>query len=164
MKVLPPEFADSPDRRTRFEKEAKAAGMINHPNVLAVHDFGVDQGVPCVVMEYLEGNTLRTVLAKGPLPWRKAADIGLHLSKGLERLVLRCLEKEPQHRFKTAEDLAFALDLFSGTSKRDARRRRRLRGRFVRRVLLSGVPSVLALSAILLWVFVSVRRETDAPT
>ena len=59
VKVLPPSFADDPDRLRRFEQEARAAGMLNHPNILAVYDIGSHDGAPYVVSELLEGETLR---------------------------------------------------------------------------------------------------------
>ena len=60
VKVLPAAFAESADRVRRFEQEARAAATLNHPNVMAVFDVGVDGGVPYVVSELLEGETLRT--------------------------------------------------------------------------------------------------------
>ena len=59
VKVLPRSFATDPDRLRRFEQEARAAGMLNHPNILAVHDIGTHDGAPYVVSELLEGQTLR---------------------------------------------------------------------------------------------------------
>src|SRR5205814_297937 len=62
VKVLPSSFADNPDRLKRFEQEARATGMLNHPNVLAVYDVGVHDGAPYLVTELLEGRTLREEL------------------------------------------------------------------------------------------------------
>jgi serine/threonine protein kinase len=59
LKVLPKAFAEDPDRLRRFEQEAQAVGRLNHPNILAVHDTGTQDGVPYLVMELLEGETLR---------------------------------------------------------------------------------------------------------
>ena len=71
VKVLPPAFAESTDRVRRFEQEARVAATLNHPNVMAVFDVGVDAGIPYVVSELLEGETLATALRHGPLSLAK---------------------------------------------------------------------------------------------
>ena len=68
IKVIPAELSRDPERIRRFEQEARAAGGLNHPNVCAVYDLGTHEGSPYVVMELLEGETLRKGLASGPLP------------------------------------------------------------------------------------------------
>src|SRR5512144_316191 len=83
IKVLPPSFSADADRLRRFEQEAKAAGILNHPNITPVHDLGTHDGSPYVVQELLEGETLRTILAAGPLPVRKAVDYALQIARGL---------------------------------------------------------------------------------
>ena len=67
IKVLPASFSQDADRLRRFEQEAKAAGVLNHPNITAVYDIGQHDGAPYVVQELLEGETLRATLAGGPL-------------------------------------------------------------------------------------------------
>src|SRR5437762_3146517 len=67
IKVLLPDFATDPDRLQRFEAEARAAGRLNHPNILAIHDIGTHDGSPYIVSEVLEGETMRDRLAAGPL-------------------------------------------------------------------------------------------------
>ncbi len=67
LKILPPDVADSPERRERFEREARAVAALSHPNVLAIHDFGEDQGVTFAVTELLEGKTLRDRLEEGTM-------------------------------------------------------------------------------------------------
>src|SRR2546426_8434112 len=59
VKVLPSTYSDHTDRLHRFEQEACAAGALNHPNILIVHDVGTHDGSPYVVSELLEGETLR---------------------------------------------------------------------------------------------------------
>src|SRR5262245_39217009 len=85
VKVLPASFSTDPDRLKRFEQEAKAAGVLNHPNVTAVYDIGTNasDGAPYVVQELLEGETLRSALAGGRLPHRKAIDYGIQIADGL---------------------------------------------------------------------------------
>ncbi|HYK42206.1 MAG TPA: serine/threonine-protein kinase, partial [Thermoanaerobaculia bacterium] len=85
IKVLPASFSADPDRLRRFEVEARAAGVLNHPNITAVHDIGSDpsDGSPYVVQELLEGETLRTALSGGRLPQRKTIDYALQIVHGL---------------------------------------------------------------------------------
>ena len=83
VKVLPASFSNDPDRLRRFEQEARAAGLLNHPNITAVFDIGSHEGAPYVVSELLEGETLRARMATGPLPVRKALDYAIQLGRGL---------------------------------------------------------------------------------
>lgn len=83
LKILPRDFALDSDRRARFEREARAAGKVHHPNILAILDVGASGGLPFIVTEFLEGETLRQRLQSGPLPQRKAIEIGSQIAKGL---------------------------------------------------------------------------------
>ena len=83
LKILPRDFAPDSDRRARFEREARAAGQIHHPNILAILDTGVYDGLPFIITELLEGETLRERLQPGPLPQRKAIEIASQIAKGL---------------------------------------------------------------------------------
>ena len=66
LKVLPADVAGDPDRRRRFEREARAVAALNHPGVLALYDVGEADGVAFIVTELLEGETLRARLGRGP--------------------------------------------------------------------------------------------------
>src|SRR5262245_1809475 len=68
----------------RFSREAKAAGSLNHPNIVAVYDVGEEGGVPYVVTELLEGETLRARLNRGPVPYRKAIEYGSQIAQALD--------------------------------------------------------------------------------
>src|SRR5262249_51570219 len=83
IKVLPATFSSDAERLRRFEQEARAAGVLNHPNITAVHDFGTHEGSPYVVQELLEGETLRSILATGGLSPRKATDYAIQIVRGL---------------------------------------------------------------------------------
>ena len=83
IKVLPASFSGDPSRLQRFEQEARAAAALNHPNILAVHDIGTQDGSPYIVSELLDGATLRERLRTGPLPVRKAIDYAQQIARGL---------------------------------------------------------------------------------
>ena len=83
VKILPESFARDTDRLHRFEQEARAVAALNHPNILAVFDIGQDNGLPFLVSELLEGESLRAVLDRGPLPQRKTIEYGVQIAHGL---------------------------------------------------------------------------------
>jgi serine/threonine protein kinase len=83
IKILPGLAGNDTDRLRRFEQEARAAGALNHPNILAVYDVGTHDGTPYLVTELLEGSSLRVRLTSGPLPPRKATDYAVQVAHGL---------------------------------------------------------------------------------
>ena len=83
IKILPAFVTQDSDRLRRFEQEAQAAAALNHPNILAVHQFGSFEGAPYLVSELLVGGTLREALDHGPLPVRKTIDYGVQIAHGL---------------------------------------------------------------------------------
>jgi len=83
LKILPESFAREPDRLRRFEQEARAVAALNHPNILAIHDIGQQDGAPFLVSELLEGESLRAVLDNGALPQRKTIEYGVQIAHGL---------------------------------------------------------------------------------
>ena len=83
IKVIPEALATDASRVRRFEQEARAAGQLNHPNILAVYDVGLHAGAPYIVSELLEGDSLRSRLQAGALPSRKAVDYARQIAEGL---------------------------------------------------------------------------------
>lgn len=84
IKIMPASLATDPERTRRFQQEATATGMLNHPNLLAIHDVGDHEGAPYLVCELLEGQTLRERLeASSPLPVRRAVEYALQIAQGL---------------------------------------------------------------------------------
>jgi len=83
IKVLHSSFTQNAKRLARFEQEARAAGTLNHPNVLAIYDVGHDRGMPFLVTELLEGETLRERIESGSLTRRKAVEYAAQIADGL---------------------------------------------------------------------------------
>jgi len=82
IKVLPAGLARDPDRIARFEREARAAGALNHPNIVAVHDIGCDNGTYWIASELVHGDTLRRMIDAGPLSPPKAIEIATQVAAG----------------------------------------------------------------------------------
>src|SRR5512143_2240313 len=119
VKVLPASFSKDPDRLRRFEQEARAAGVLNHPNIMAVYDIGTVEGSPYVVSELLEGETLRSRLGGGPLAPRRATEYAVQIAHGLSAahekgIVHRDLK--PENLFVTEDGHLKILDF--GLAKR----------------------------------------------
>jgi dipeptidyl aminopeptidase/acylaminoacyl peptidase len=85
VKTLPALAASDPERRARFEQEARSASALNHPNIITVLDIGDADGTSYIAMEYVEGRTVRELLAAGPLSVRKVLDIAVQAAEGLAK-------------------------------------------------------------------------------
>jgi eukaryotic-like serine/threonine-protein kinase len=83
IKILPTEMCSDAERRSRFEREARAAGQITHPNILSIFDVGAQDGIPYLVTELLDGETLRHRLNSGAVPLRKMIDFSAQIARGL---------------------------------------------------------------------------------
>ena len=113
VKVLPASFTGDADHLRRFDQEARAVAALNHPNILAVHDMGSQGGVQYIVMELLDGKTLREMLNEGPMPVRRALTLFQQVANGLaaahdKRIVHRDLK--PENIFITKDGRAKILD------------------------------------------------------
>ncbi|HKY31171.1 MAG TPA: protein kinase [Candidatus Polarisedimenticolia bacterium] len=85
VKVLPEDVASRPDRRERFEREARAIATLSHPGICTLFDVGRHDGVDFLVMEYLEGETLAQRIARGPLPAPELLKVAGEIAAGLDR-------------------------------------------------------------------------------
>jgi tetratricopeptide (TPR) repeat protein len=117
LKILPPRLALDPDSRARFEREARLASSLNHPNIVVVHDIGEAEGVPYIAMECVDGETLYARLRRGALPVAAAVELTTQLGDALARahaagIIHRDLK--PSNVMVTADDRAKILDFGLG--------------------------------------------------
>jgi Tol biopolymer transport system component len=113
VKILPPAFAADTDRLRRFEQEARSVASLSHPNVVAVHDVGAENGLRFLVTEFLEGKTLRERLQEGALPVSKAVEYALQVARGLAGAHDRGIvhrDLKPENIFLTRDGHAKLLD------------------------------------------------------
>jgi serine/threonine protein kinase/tetratricopeptide (TPR) repeat protein len=113
IKVLPTSVAQDPERIARFEREAKAVAKLDHPNILAIHDFGTDQGVTYAVTELLDGQNLRQSIPASGMSWQKVVEMGAAIADGLaaahgKGIVHRDLK--PENVFVTSDGRVKILD------------------------------------------------------
>ena len=83
IKVLLPHLSTDSEKLKQFAEEARAAGALNHPNILTVHDVGEHEGMPYLVSECLEGRNLRERLKAGPMPVAEAVAVAMGIAQGL---------------------------------------------------------------------------------
>jgi hypothetical protein len=113
IKVVFDKIATDPDSLQRFEREARATGMLNHPNIMAIYDVGTWEGMPYVVTELLEGSTLRETLKVGRLPPRTAMSYAVAIARGLEaahRKEIVHRDLKPENVFITEDGTVKILD------------------------------------------------------
>src|SRR5436190_6691438 len=113
IKVLPPSFVADADRLARFEQEARAAGALNHPNLVTVHELGRHDGQVFIVSELLDGESLRERLSSGPLSVSRVTEYATQIANGLgaaheKGIVHRDLK--PENIFITSDGRVKILD------------------------------------------------------
>ncbi len=123
IKTLPPEFAGDPDRLARFRREARTLASLNHPNIAAIYGLEESGGTDCLILELVEGETLR-----GPLPVERALDYARQVAEALEaahakRIIHRDLKPAnvkvtPQGRVKVL-DFGLAKAIWGSDQKQD---------------------------------------------
>jgi eukaryotic-like serine/threonine-protein kinase len=116
IKVLPDSFAPGDERVLRFEQEARAAGALNHPGLVTIFDVGTTDGSPYIVMELLEGETLRDAIGEAPpapLPLRRAVDYTIQIASALavahEKGIIH-RDLKPENVFITSDGRVKILD------------------------------------------------------
>ncbi len=148
IKVLREDDAASVESRSRFEREARAIAALNHPNIVAVYDFGIEAGQQYIVSELVEGESLRALLTGKPVPIRKLLEIATQVADGLAaahaagvvhrdlkpenimlardgRVKILCCEPSPRPRRRTTGSMpARSPTVYGATSCRSATWRR----------------------------------------
>jgi Tol biopolymer transport system component len=127
IKVLPDSYAPGDERVRRFEQEARAAGALNHPGLVTIFDVGTTDGAPYIVMELLEGETLRDAIGEAPpkpLPLRRAIDYAIQIASALavahEKGIIH-RDLKPENVFITSDGRVKILDFGLAKLAEDAR-------------------------------------------
>jgi TolB-like protein/Flp pilus assembly protein TadD len=113
IKVLPEHLTGNDRALERFEREAQAVAALSHPNILAIHDFGVEGDVSFAVMELLEGETLRQWIALARPSWRRAVEVAVSIAEGLAAAHAKGIvhrDLKPENIFLTADGQVKILD------------------------------------------------------
>src|SRR5262245_40052438 len=113
IKILPPDFAADRDRLARFEPAAQAGSALSHPSIVTLHEVGGGTTGPYLVLEHIDGQSLRSVIDAGPLPLKKLLDLGAQIAAGLAKahaagIVHRDLK--PENIMVTGDGFAKILD------------------------------------------------------
>lgn len=113
IKVLPPKIARDEKMKRRLAREARAASALNHPNIVTIHSIEEAEGLSFIVMEYVEGRSLQSVLQNGPLEFSRALHVGKQVAEALEsahRIGIIHRDIKPGNVMLTARDHVKLLD------------------------------------------------------
>jgi serine/threonine protein kinase len=123
VKVMAAHIAADPEMRTRFETEARAVASLSHSAILSIYEMVQADGLPCAVMELLEGENLRQRVQRGALPWREAVQIAAEVADGLTAAHARGIvhrDLKPENIFLTRDGHVKILDFGLAVHRMDA--------------------------------------------
>ncbi|HKR63911.1 MAG TPA: protein kinase [Thermoanaerobaculia bacterium] len=121
IKMLPLRLTTERDTLTRFTQEARSASALNHPNIVTIHEVDAFEGMPFIVMEYIDGVDLRTLIREGALPVRRVLEIAVQIADGLAAAHERGIvhrDLKPENVMVTRDGFVKILDF--GLAKRVA--------------------------------------------
>jgi eukaryotic-like serine/threonine-protein kinase len=123
IKILPQQFVSKPEALKRFQREAKALAALSHPNIVTIHDVGTEGGIPFVVMELLEGETLRHSIRDSGLTQQRALDVAIAVGEGLAAAHSKGVihrDLKPENIFLTSNGSIKILDFGLASWKQDS--------------------------------------------